>query len=222
MKPGSIGLALIAVFVSGALSPAAAAVITFSFTGTVTSVPVDEVGTGVDFGTAIEGIYTFEATADDLIPGGSMASHQMAGPPYGLTVDIGGNLFGTSDSLAVNVFDGIVDQYGVLACSGGLDCSGELSIEIFLQDDSGSALGSDLLPLTPPDLASFAIRDFHLFTPDGSQPQLQIVGTIDTLVCMEGCAVSAPEPGALVLLSTGWGMLALMGWHRRVRLRARR
>jgi hypothetical protein len=219
MKPGAIRFALIAFLLAGALSPAAAAVITFSFTGTVTSVPVDEIGTGIDFGTAIEGSYTFESTAADLIAGGSSASYQMAGPPYGLTVDIGGILFETSDSLAINLFDAFVDQYGVLACSTDLSCAGALSIEIFLQDNSGSALGSDLLPLTPPDLTSFAVRDFHLSTPDASLPQLQIDGTIETLVCTAGCVVPAPEPGVLLLVSTGWGVLALAGFHRRTRTR---
>jgi hypothetical protein len=51
MKARNVGFALIAFLLAGALSPAAAAVITFSFTGTVTSVPVDEIGTGIGFGT---------------------------------------------------------------------------------------------------------------------------------------------------------------------------
>jgi hypothetical protein len=219
MKPGAAGVTLIAVLLFGLASPAAASLITFRFTGTVTSVPVDEIGIGIDFGTAIEGSYTFESTAADLIAGGSSASYQMAGPPYGLTVDIGGILFETSDSLAINLFDAFVDQYGVLACSSDLSCAGALSIEIFLQDNSGTAFGSDLLPLTPPDLPSFAVRDFHLSTPDASLPQLQIDGTIETLVCSAGCVVPAPEPGVLVLVGTG--VLALAGFHRRMRTRTR-
>ncbi len=71
MKPGAIALALIAFCPSGALSPAAAIPITFGFTGSVTDVPVDDVGTGVGFGSAIEGSYTFESSAADLIAGGS-------------------------------------------------------------------------------------------------------------------------------------------------------
>jgi hypothetical protein len=35
-----------------------------------------------------------------LFAGGTSASYQMAGPPYGLTVDIGGILFETGDSPA--------------------------------------------------------------------------------------------------------------------------
>jgi hypothetical protein len=217
MKPGAAGVTLIAVLLFGLASPAAASLITFRFTGTVTSVPVDEIGIGIDFGTAIEGSYTFESTAADLIAGGSSASYQMAGPPYGLTVDIGGILFETSDSLAINLFDAFVDQYGVLACSSDLSCARALSIEIFLQNNSGSALGSDLLPLTPPDLTSFAVRDFHLSTPDASLPQLQIDGTIERLVCTAGCVAPAPEPGVLVLVATG--VLALAGFHRRTRAR---
>jgi hypothetical protein len=216
MKPGAVGYALIAVLLVGLVSPASASLITFGFTGSVTDVPVDELGIGVGFGSAIEGSYTFESTAADLIAGGSSASYQMAGAPYGLTVDIGGNLFGTTDSLAVNLFDAFVDQYGVLACSSDLSCSGELSIQLFFQDPTGTALGDDLLPLVPPDLTGFASTDFHLFAfVNGSE--LQIGGSIETLVCAEGCVVPAPEPGALVLVSTGWGLLALAGWRRRTR-----
>ncbi len=216
MKLGPIGFALIAVFLSGAVSPAAAIPIIFGFTGSVTDVPLDEVGLDLGLGTEIEGSYTFESTAADLIGSASSASYQVGGPPYGLTVDIGGNVFRTSDGLAVNLFDAFVDQYGVLACSLDLSCSGDLSVEIFLQDDSGAVLGSDLLPLTPPDLTSFATRDFHLYAlVDGRE--LQISGTIDSLVCTAGCATAAPEPGALVLVGTGWGVLAFVGRHRRAR-----
>jgi hypothetical protein len=207
MKPGAIGFALSAVFLAGAFNPAAATVITFSFTGQVTAVPLDEVGTGVDVGTPIEGSYTFESTAADLIAGGTIASFQMAGAPYEFTVDIGGNVFGTSDALAINLFNASVDQYGVLACFGDLSCSGDLSLSIFLEDGSGTALANDLLPVTPPTLTSFPVRDFHLVAlVNGSQ--LQIDGRIDTLVCTEGCAVPAPEPGLFVLFGTGGAIIA--------------
>jgi hypothetical protein len=54
-------------------------VITFSFTGSVTAVPVDEVGSGVDFGTAIQGSYTFESAASDLVAAGTSASNLSRG-----------------------------------------------------------------------------------------------------------------------------------------------
>src|SRR5213593_3196040 len=123
---------------------AASSPITVEFGGFVTQFntdPDDPFGGAVVFGTAITGTYTFESTTPDSIAVANAGSYQAGGAPLGLTVTIGGGSFTINDFLAVNVandFAGPVDQYGVLACSGGAACSGYTTIDLFLQDNDAT------------------------------------------------------------------------------------
>jgi hypothetical protein len=77
----------------------------------------------------------------------------------------------------------------VLAQSGGSN----LTLELFLQDNSGGALTGDLLPLVPPSLFSFAVQEFHLSQAFGIG-EVQVDGQVDTLTCIAGCAAPEPTP----------------------------
>jgi hypothetical protein len=209
-----LGFATVAALLGGTVGPASASLITFSFTGTVTQFnadPDDPFGGGIGFGTAIAGSYTFESTTPDSAAAATTGSYQMAGPPFGVTATMAGEIFSITDFLAINVaddFGGSVDQYGVLACAGGPgSCfsttgSGALTIGLFLEGPTG-IFGSDGLPLTAPPLASFATRDFRLFANAGDN-QVEIEGTLDSLTCTAGCdGVPVQEPSSLLLLAAG-------------------
>ena len=133
---------LFCLLVAGA---AQAVPITFSFSGAVTDDPF-----GLSsFGAPISGSYTFDSTATDTIPGPATGSFPSTGPGIGFNANVDGMLFSILGSLAVNTANNIVglDQYGAIADDG------LLTLELFLQDATGTALATDALPLLPPVLA---------------------------------------------------------------------
>jgi len=143
---------------SALLTSANAAPITFQFSGSVAQVPLDEVFGDIAVGDAIQGSYTFDSSAADLIPADPAAGSYTFAAPFGMNVSVGAHNFATSGSLNIGIVNSFVDQYTVLATSP----SGDLTLELFLQDNTGAVFSDDRLPLILPSLAAFAQRDFHL------------------------------------------------------------
>lgn len=204
---------------AGAAAPCVAAPITFDFTGSVTTttfIPNDPFGGTIGAGTTFSGSYTFESTAADGNPFSTDGSYSVLGLPYLFTVTIGSFTFSTSDILSINVGDGAVDAYSVLACAGGPFCFGS-SAQLFLQDDQGTALTGDGLPLSAPLLSAFEVATLT-FTGFVNDNFAQINGQLETLVCSAGCTpVNEPvsEPATLVLVGSALTALRLRSWGRR-------
>ena len=180
--------------------------ITFTFTGSVTDDPF-----GLSsFGAPITGSYTFDSVAADGIAGPSTGSYPSIGPSFGFSATVDGTPYSLSGSLIVNTANNIgVDQYGAISTDG------VLTLELFLQDSTQTALSSDALPLVPPLLAAFDTRQFRLFGPDA-----EFLGTIRTLVCSAGCdgaggggQVREPKTMLLLLLA---GLLSILARGRKV------
>lgn len=98
-----------------------------------------------------------------------------------------------------------MDQYTVLARSAAAD----LTVELFLQDNTGNVFMNDRLPLAPPPLNQFAIRDLHLDALVAGR-QLQVDGQIGTL-----SAQAVPEP-SLVFSVLASSLLLLVACRRRL------
>jgi hypothetical protein len=205
-------ITLIALGLPALSIPALAGPLFFNFTGTVTQTnfdPSDPFGGSIVFGTPITGTYVFDSATPDSDPSGSSGSYQHAGAPYGLSINIGGNVFSTNDFLAVNVLNGGgFDQYGVLACVGGSAAcfSGDFSVSILMQDNTGTALASDALPGTAPSLAAFQSATIafnrNYFDDAGTFFQIQIDGTLDSLIAV-------PEPSTAVSVLLGIALAAV-------------
>ncbi len=167
-------------------SAAQALPLSFGFTGSVTD---DPFGLST-FGAPISGNFTFDSTAIDSIAGASTGSFESTGPAFGFRATVDGTLYTVLDTLTVNTANNIgVDQYGVIASDGAL------TLELFFEDATRSALSSDALPLSPPAIAGFAFRQFRLFGND-----VEFLGSVNSLVCLAGCSASSvPEPGSLPL-----------------------
>ena len=180
--------------------------ITFVFTGSVTDDPF----TLSTFGAPISGSYTFDSAATDAIPGPSTGSFASIGPQFGFLVNVDGTPYSVSGSLIVNTANNIgVDQYGALATDGAL------TLEVFLQDATQSALSSDALPLLPPLLSAFDVGQFRLFSADA-----EFLGSVDSLACSAGCgdpANTVPEPASIPLLLTAILLVACVARHHRKR-----
>jgi hypothetical protein len=173
------------------LNSASATTLTFKFSGTVTQVPVDEVLGDLEFGDEIQGGFTFDPSASDLIPNDPTTGSFTWAAPLGMTVTVGSHTFGTSGLLSIGILNGAVDQYTVL----GQSAAGDLTLELFLQDNTGAVFSSDRLPLTAPALASFAQRDFHL---DGTFAggEVQADGRLNSL---SGQVVPEPDTAGIFL-----------------------
>lgn len=168
---------------------ASAVPITFSFTGSVTDDPFG----ASSFGAPISGSFSFNSTAVDSIPGVSTGSYLSNGSPYRFDANVDGIAYSVVGSTTVNTANNIVggDQYGVIGVGAGL------TLELFLQDSTGTALSSDALLLLPPPLAGFSFRQFRLFSEDA-----QFLGSVSSLACITGCSVRAvPEPDTVFLLA---------------------
>ena len=185
-----------------ALAPAAhASPLTIAFTGVVTSDPY-----GVSaFGAPISGAYTFDSAAPDAVAGATVGVYASTGAAYGFSAVVDGTAYATPGTVTVNVANNIgSDQYGVVATLG------DLTLELFLEDFTQTALSGDALPAGAPLLAAFAVRGFRLFGSD-----IEFLGSVDTLACTAGCApVGVPEPGTLSLAALA-GLLLLRGSRRR-------
>jgi len=128
-----------------------------------------------------------------------------------MTLTIGAHVFSTSDSLNIGIVNSGVDQYTVLAQSAG----GDLTLELFLEDNSATAFNGDGLPLSVPLLGNFTIADFHLvaLVNDG---QLQVDGNLTSFTCGPGCS-PIPEPSSGLLAAAISLLLAGIGGRRRFR-----
>ena len=198
---------LIALLLAAASATCGAAAVTFSFSGAVTSDPFGVSSTGAP----ISGSFTFDSGATDAVSGVQTGSFASIGPEFGFVATVDSNTFAVPGSVTVNVANNIgVDQYGVIGQSAGL------TLELFMQDATASALASDALLLTPPSLGAFAFREVRLFGADA-----EFLGSIDALTCLSGCtpATPVPAPGSLLLGATA--LLALARSRARPTLRAR-
>lgn len=214
-------LAVVGLVCAGAAAPCVAAPITFNFTGSVTTamfVPNDPFAGAIGTGTAFSGSYTFESTTTDGNAFPTDGSYSVLGLPYLFTVTFGAGTFtfSTSDILNINVSDGAVDGYSVLACAGGPFCFGS-SAQLFLQDTDGTVFASDALPVSAPPLSAFEVA-ILTFTGFANDNFAQINGQLETLVCSAGCEpVNGPisEPATLLLVGSALTALRLRGWGRR-------
>jgi hypothetical protein len=185
-------------------SSAAPSPITFAFAGAVTDDPF-----GLTFfGAPISGSITFDSTAIDTIAGPQTGAFRSTGAGYDFRAIVDGTAYAVLGNVTVDTANNIgVDQYGAIGSGGGL------TLELFFEDSTQTALASDALPLVPPPLSGFAFRQFRLFSDDA-----EFLGSVSALVCTAGCATrDVPEPGALAL--AGLASLMLLGARPRHRSR---
>lgn len=185
------------------ISSANAAILSFQFSGNVTQVPLDDVFGDIAVGDTIRGSYSFDTSAVDLLPADATIGSFTWAAPFGMTVAVGTHNFRTSGSLNIGILDSFVDQYTVLA----LSATGDLALELLLQDNMSGVFTDDRLPLISPLLADFAQKDFHLHAllPGG---EIQVDGQLST-------PQTVPEPSLTGSLLMG-SLLAVLACRKRL------
>ena len=180
-----------------------ATLITFGFTGTVSSIRdvTNALGGSVDVGTVFSGQYNFESTtAGTSSPIGTNYFPAVTSA----TVTIGGNKFDRSGpNSTITVADGAMftsssgsvvqaDIYQVV-----IPLFTEFAFSITLVDSSNTAFNDMTLPLVPPDIAKFDPMphqfEIHEQVPSGT---IYIAGIITSIY-------SVPVPAAVWLFGSG-------------------
>jgi hypothetical protein len=196
---------------------AQASPVTFSFTGVVDNDPF------MAFDTAtFAGSYTFDSNIPQVLATANSGGYADTGASVNMTVSFVGTLDPTvvgpyiADTLNITVnndFHGPLDEYLV---TGTSSTDSMLSIEIRLDDFTGTAFANTSLPLTPPSLAAFSSVRFALFDGTLDNP-IEAEGVLRTLQCTAGCGRTVPEPNPMLLFGVALGALGLA--RRRVAVR---
>lgn len=178
-----------------AIAPAAASVVFIGFSGTINYVeeglPLDsELMVGAPF----SGVYSYDTSAVDLAPEDPILGGYHF-PDHAMTVMIGDQEISQS-SISLTVYNySFFDVYGVHTLSPFFAFGLEWELmDVYLVNDTGTALIDDSLPLTAPDLNDFAYSSFSLDLP--FQGATAISGEITWMGLV-------PEPGTLLALSAG-------------------
>jgi hypothetical protein len=187
--------------------------ITFTFTGNVDNDPFGAFGAAT-----FSGGYTFDANTPQVLNTPQSGGYAGQGGIFAMDVVFtgtnGGALDGVpfaADTLNITVnndFPGPLDQYLVTGMSS---VDSALTIELALNDFTGTAVSNTSLPLVPPNLANFASVRFALFAGTLDNP-IEVEGSIGSLTCTSGCgATPVPEPAYAPLLGVGVGALIWFG-----------
>ena len=200
--------------------------ITFNFAGTIgAGIPLSSaIGAAFPAGQSVTGSFTFESTTPDQIVtgGGHEAIGHFENAVTGGSFTSGGLTFTiTSGLIEVQNFGppsfSLLDRYQVVANITGpgiadpeAAAGGVATPSLFLldlQDPTGAAFSSDLLPLTPPNLADFETAEVRAVFEFGD-PVGQFPVFLANLSSLTLTPLQVPEPGTLALLALGLAGLA--------------
>jgi hypothetical protein len=186
-----------------------AELVTIELTGEVTGLddPVGWINSEVTVGQEISGWYSYDTSTPDSNPLARVGDYYHHSKPYGIELHIGDFVFQTDPAdveflLAVgdNFMYSSWDNYGV-GSYNNLPFSDEVYVTLIgwgLQDPSGTALSSALLPATPPDVTQWSAMNWL---------RIELGGNPDQSSAMIGGRVTSvsivPEPATVLLLVMG-------------------
>lgn len=211
-----LGVAVLAASAMWLPTLAQAALITFEFSGTVTSVTGSSAGGPVAVNDTLTGSYTFESTTPSLGPCGVSGTCLYNGGISSLNVTVGGY---TNTGVATGPFNLITiynDSVGFDLYQIDRNFAGPLLngvqpsfFRFTLTDPLATMLSGTSLPATPPNLSGDANNETFIFTflsLPGTGGNIQ--GSLTSLTC-PGCEQApVPVPPTVWLFGTGFALLA--------------
>jgi hypothetical protein len=210
----AVGLALL-----GAPREVLAAPITFTFTGTVTSIQSARQGI-FDLTQTLSGSYTFDSLSPDLFPADPALGRYSPLVLNSLTFTIGsftgGRVGPNLVADRIEVLNSQFDAYSARWVQVLTGPDGETLLPgffaILLLADAGPALVSDTLPLTPPTLAEFRVATWNLILSPDATDFASLAGHLTSLDL-----APVPEPATLLLFGTTATGLGLAHWRQQRR-----
>jgi hypothetical protein len=190
-------------------SPAFAAPITFDFTARIAQIDAS-LSAFFSAGQIVTGSYRFESTTPDSAPNAQTGLYFNAGNLF--TASVGANVF-NAGAVDIDISNlAAVDIYrvaGSLATGPALGNFHLDSLVLALTDNAtATALASDALPLTPPNLADFNIALLNLAFIDAANPG-NVASVNAQITSLRTHVVAVPEPGAILLFLAGLAALGL-------------
>ena len=173
------------------------AIVTIGITGDVTKIE----GTAgvlegrIDIGDIFSGSYTYDSSAAGL-----NGSYQFNTMPFGISLNMGDLLFASDPQnvdFLIEVSNDSIDSYFVSSSNNLPVLSGVIvsAIHWQLEDDTGTAINSDALPLTAPFLSDWQSLNYLSITCRGFAG-VRIEGTITE-------AYIIPEPATILMFGAG-------------------
>jgi len=195
----------VTVLLTGATSRANAYPVTFEFSGTINSIgdPDGLLDGSIVVGSPFAGTFTFESTMTDDLPGDAHRGlYTSPAPPSSImSVSVGDYHFiGPSRELHVENWD--KDSLVMRSYDFASEGFAITNMRVFFLDLQGTAMASDALPLAPPALAPFEVRDFSISGNAGGTPRFSFGGNV-TVLTPEPVSLTPFALGALVLLRRG-------------------
>jgi hypothetical protein len=203
--PPSVWVAGLIVLLAGGV--AHGALVTIGITGNVTFVadPAGVLDGQINAGYIITGSYMYDSSTTDTNPSSAIGDYQFNTSPFGISLNIGGLLFASNPAdvdFLIKVSNDYNSKDSFLLSSANnlpLPIGGGVTVAPIrwqLEDDTGTALNNDALPLTAPMLEDWQSVNALSITCRSSAGGARIEGTITD-------AYLIPEPASAVVLSLG-------------------
>jgi hypothetical protein len=186
--------------------------ITIGLTGKIIRAddPCNFFGGQIQLNDTITGIYSYDTLCLDSNPDPAVGDYWHYTAPYGMSVNIGTFVFETNSNDVRFLVEIVNDQSGdsYLIRSWNSICSNGVLVDMIdwaLGDYSSTALSSDALPTTAPNLANWDM-DYGLTITGSVGPCLEYIIRADVT-----SVVLIPEPATIFILGLGYFLIKKRG-----------
>ena len=197
------------------LTPTYAALVTFDFTGNVTS----QQGTLHGIGSQITGTFTFDfAAAGVTSSGGTQADYSSAVSNFSIAEfhSVPGGT-GPIEILDNHPFPNPPGSIQEAFVARYTDLNGTFTFDLDVIGSNPTAINSLALPLSPYALGPFDFKRFSFDNHDIRTPHIEmnLFGDITSVTLVENVSPAVPEPSTWAMMILGFGGIGFIAYRRR-------